>query len=226
MGGSLSFRNFSAVENYQARHRNQGINCWNPRLKLCLLTIAVALNVVVADLRLSAALWLVGICLVCLSRIPAKLFAIFFLAPAWATLTVVIGFSIGFGTIPIFHLGSTIFYREGLISGISAACRVASDMTWMAAVFLTTPINEILEALKSFGMPEILCQAIALTYRYVFLLFDEFQRMSRAAQARGGMRNFGCRFRTTGQILSRIFLRAYDRSLNIQQAMQARGGGE
>ena len=214
------------MENSQTRYRNQGLNCCNPRLKLCLLTIAVALNVVVADLWLSVVLWLVGLGLVYFSRIPVKLFAIFFLAPAWATLMVVIGFSIGFGTIPVFHLGPTIFYREGLILGISAACRVASDMTWMAAVFLTTPVTEILEVLKSFGIPEILCQAIALTYRYVFLLFDEFQRMSGAAQTRGGMRNFGCRFRTTGQIISRIFLRVYDRSQNIQQAMQARGGGE
>lgn len=218
------FRNFSTIESYQAQHRNRGTNRWDPRLKLGLLIIAVALNVVVAELRLSVALWLVGLGLVFWSRIPTRLFAIFFLAPAWATFLVVIGFSVGFGVVPIAQLGPVVFYREGLLMGASAAARVASDMTWMAVVFLTTPFGMILKALKSFRVPDIFCETIALTYRYVISLFEEFQRMNDAARARGGMQNFGCRMKTLGKILCQIFLRAYDRSLNIQQAMQARGG--
>ena len=218
----VGVRNFSAIESYQAKHRDK--TRYDPRLKLGLLATVVALNVVIADLLLSVFLLATGLFLVYLSRIPAKLLAIFFLAPLWATFLVVIGFSVGFGVTPVAQMGPVVFYHEGLILGISAAFRVASDMTWMAVVFLTTPFADILEALRSFRIPEIFCEAIGLTYRYVVLLCEEFQRMSGAAKARGGMRSIGCRLRTNGQILSRIFLRAYDRSMNIQQAMQARGG--
>lgn len=224
MRSHISFRNFTAIDNYRTLQCDKGLNRWNPKLKLGLLVAVIALNVVVAELGLSAFLWALGLFLVIYSRIPGKLFAIFFLAPAWATILVVIGFSVGFGVTPIAHIGPVIFYYEGLVSGIAAAFRVASDMTWMAVVFLTTPFVEILESLKSFRVPEIFCEAIGLTYRYVALLFEEVHKMSYAAQARGGMRSMGCRLRTQGQILSRVFLRAYDRSLNIQLAMQARQG--
>lgn len=226
MSGSSSFRNFSAIENYQTRQRDKRLSLWDPRLKLGLLAIVVALNVMIAELWLSVALFLIGLYLVYILRIPVKLLSIFFLAPAWATLLVFIGFSVGFGVTPIAHIGPVVFYYEGFILGISAAFRVASDMTWMAVVFLTTPFPDVLKALRYFRIPEIFCEAIGLTYRYVVLLFEEFQKMSSAAQARGGMRSFTCRLRTRGQILSRIFLRTYDRSLNIQQAMLARGGTE
>lgn len=224
MGGAPSFRTFAAVESFQTTQRAERVNRWDPRLKVGLLAVVITLNVVVANLWLSAFLWIIGLGLVVYSRIPVKLFAIFFLAPAWATLVVFVGFSVGFGVTPIAHIGPVIFYYEGLILGLSAAFRVATDMTWMAIVFLTTPFSEVLDALKFFRIPEIFCEAIGLTYRYVALLFEDFQRMSLAAKARGGMRNFRCRFRTRGQILSCIFLRSYERSLNIQQAMQARGG--
>jgi cobalt ECF transporter T component CbiQ len=224
MGSHISFRNFTAIDNYRTLHCDKGLNRWDPKLKLGLLIAVIALNVVVAELELSAFLWATGFALVIYSRIPGKLFAIFFMAPAWATSMVVIGFSVGFGVTPLTRIGPVIFYHEGLISGISAAFRVASDMTWMAVVFLTTPFAEILKSLKSFLVPEIFCEAIGLIYRYVALLLEEFQKMSQAAQARGGMRSMRCRLRTHGQILSRVFLRAYDRSLNIQLAMQARSG--
>ncbi len=223
---SITIRNFVAIENYQDQQRDKWLSCLDSRLKLGLLAMVVAMNVVVAELWLSFFLLVAGLGLVYYSKIPAKLFAIFFLAPAWATIIVFIGFSVGFGVTPIAHIGPAVFYQEGLVLGISAAFRVASDMTWMAVVFLSTPFPDILKALRYFRIPEIFCEAIGLTYRYVVLLFEEYQRMSSAAQARGGMQSFTCRFRTRGQILSRIFLRTYDRSLNIQQAMLARGGME
>ncbi len=195
------------------------------RLKLGVLAVVVALNVVVAELWLSSLLWVIGFGLAYFSRIPGKLLRIFFLAPAWATALVSIGFSVGFGVTPIARIGPVVIYNEGLILGISAAFRVASDVTWMAVVFLTTSLPDTLAALRYFRIPEIFCEAIGLTYRYVVLLFEEFQRMSYAAHARGGMRSFSCRLRTRGQIIGRIFLRTYDRSINIQLSMQARGGG-
>ena len=226
MSRSPIFRNFSAIEDYQTRQQCKRLSLWNPRIKLGLLAVVVSLNVVVAELWLSVALLFIGLYLAFYSRIPLKLLRIFFLAPAWATFLVFIGFSVGFGVTPIARIGPVVFYYEGLIWGTSAAFRVASDMTWIAVVFLSTPFSDILRALRYFRIPEIFCEAIGLTYRYVVLLFEEYQRMSIAAKARGGMRSFTCRLRTRGQILSRIFLRTYDRSLNIQQAMLARGGME
>jgi cobalt/nickel transport system ATP-binding protein len=200
-----------------------GLYAWDPRLKLALLVLAVGANVIIARLGLSVALLVVSLGLAIWSRVPAKLFALFFLAPAWATLIVFLGFSAGFGITPMFSVGPLTFFREGMVQGLSAAARVACDMSWMAAVFLTTPFNRALDALKWFRVPAILLDTIAMTYRYALLLMDEFNRMKDAARSRGGLRGYRNSQKSTGLILAQVILRAYDRAGRIQSAMVTRG---
>ena len=200
-----------------------GLYAMDPRLKLALLVLAVAANVVIARLGLSGALFMASLGLAVWSRVPARLFALFFLAPAWATLIVFLGFSAGFGATPMFTAGPFTFYREGMLQGVAAAARVMCDMGWMAAVFLTTPFDRVLDALKWYRVPAILLDTIAMTYRYAFLLMAEFHHMRDAARSRGGFRSYRNSQHSTGLILAQVILRAYDRAGRIQDAMVARG---
>jgi cobalt/nickel transport system ATP-binding protein len=219
----LSSGSASHIQDYQELSRGRGLDRWDPRLKLALLVIAISLNVVVAQLWLSVALFCVSLMMVILSNIPWRLFALFFLAPAWSTLVVFCGFSAGFGITPIFSVGPLTIYKEGVVQGLSAASRVACDMSWMAAVFLTTPFTKVLDALQWFKIPMVLISVIATAYRYAFLLFDEFFKMRDAARSKGGLRNYRIALRSTAMILSQVILRAYDRANRIQESMSARG---
>lgn len=200
-----------------------GLYRWDPRLKLFLLLLAVGLNIGVAHLWLSCALMLIGFGLLIASRVPARSFLLFYLSPLWATLVVYIGFSIGFGQTPIQIIGPVTFYREGMAMGTSAAARVASDMTWLAAVFLTTPFDRVLAAFKWFRLPDVLVDTMAMAYRYAFLMYSEFNKMRDAARARGGMRDYKRSIQSTALILSQMILRAYDRSQAVMEAMISRG---
>jgi cobalt/nickel transport system ATP-binding protein len=160
------------------------------------------------------------------SRVPLRLFAIFFLAPAWATLVVFVGFSMGFGSTPALAVGPVTLYREGMWEGAAAAVRVATDMSWMALVFLTTPLDRLLVALRSLRVPAVLVDATAMAFRYAFLLFDQFHRMLAAARTRGGLGGYAAKLESTGRILGQILLRSYDRATAIQEAMVARGAAE
>jgi cobalt/nickel transport system permease protein len=71
---------------------------------------------------------------------------------------------------------------------------------------------------------------IAFLYRYLFVLTDEAFRLLRAREARsaglpgrksGG--NLAWRIKTTGHMAGQLFLRSYDRSDRIYNAMLARG---
>jgi len=200
-----------------------GLYAWDPRLKLLLLMLAVGLNIGFAQFWLSCALTLAGLGLLIASRVPVRKFILFYLAPLWATLIVFIGFSIGFGQTPVQTLGPLTLYREGMVLGVSAAARVACDMTWLAAVFLTTPFNRVLNALKWFRLPEVLVDTMAMAYRYAFQLHAEFARMSEAARARGGMGDYRRSIKSTALILTQMILRAYDRSQAVLEAMINRG---
>ena len=219
----ISTSSATYIQDYQEINQDTGLHSWDPRVKLILLVVAVGLNVVVAELWLSIGLFCLSLVLVILSQIPLRLFALFFLAPAWATLVVFGGFSAGFGMTPIFSLGPLTFYQEGVLQGLSAASRVACDMSWMAAVFLTTPFAKVLDALKWFKIPLVLINVIATAYRYAFLLFDEFIKMRDAARSKGGFRNYRLALRSTAMILTQVILRAYDRANRIQESMTARG---
>jgi len=223
-GKTLGHDHLCCIQDYgEASSSSCGLYAWDPRLKLLFLVLAVGANVILARLWLSALLFSLSLGLVLWSRVPWRNFALFFLAPAWATLIVFLGFSAGFGTIPVFSWGHLTLYREGMFQGLAAAARVASDMSWMAAIFITTPFNQVLEALKWFRLPSVLLDTLALTYRYAFLLIEEFYRMLDAARSRGGLRGYGNAQRSTALVLAQVMLRAYDRAGRIQQAMIARG---
>lgn len=202
---------------------NRGLKSWDARVKLPLLVTAVGLNVVVAQLWLSLALFLFSLALAIWSRVRWRWFALFFLAPAWATLAVFAGFSVGFGQTPVWEAGPFTVYREGMLLGASAAARVACDISWMALVFLTTPFTQVLAALRWYRVPGILLDTLAMAYRYVFLIAEEFNRMRLAALSRGGFDGYWRSFRILGMILARTVLRAYDRSKAVQAAMTGRG---
>jgi cobalt/nickel transport system ATP-binding protein len=211
------------IEDYQRAGYRTGLHGWDPRLKLGLLVVAVTLNIGFARADVSLALFVIALGLIALSRIPLRLFLLFFLAPAWATLIIVVGYSIGFGSVPLWQAGPVVVHSDGLRLGLAAAVRVACDMSWMAGVFLTTPFHMLLEAFRWYRVPPALVDASGMAYRYAFLLADESYRMIAASRARGGFRTFRAKIESTSMILAQIVLRAYDRAARLQQSMNARG---
>jgi len=211
------------IEDYQNAGIREGWHHWDARLKLLILVIAIGLNLVVAQAWLSLSLLVVSLFFIVRSKIPFRLFAIFFLAPAWATLLVFAGFSIGFGMQPMVSVGPVTVYREGVALGVDAALRVASEASWIAALMLTTPFPRLLEALHFYRLPPVLVSAIGMAYRYAFLLADECYRMIAASRVRGGLNSFYGKIESMAMIVAQVIIRAYDRAARLQQAMMTRG---
>jgi cobalt ECF transporter T component CbiQ len=222
-GQHYSYRLDRMIEDYQNAGIQDGWHHWDPRLKLFLLVAAIGLNVIVAEPWLSFALLAISLIFIARSKIPWRLFAVFFLAPAWATLVVFVGFSVGFGTEPLWSIGPVAVYREGVELGIGAALRVASEMSWIATLMLTTPFPQLMDALRFYRVPAVLIDAIGMAYRYAFLLADECYRMIAAARVRGGLDTFYGKIESLSMILAQVIIRAYDRASRLQQSMVARG---
>lgn len=223
MSGTFSVSDFLAAENSLYGQAPRGLGRWDARVKLALSAVLLLANVLVARPDLSAVIWLSAWVGLAWSRVPWRQAALFIFAPLWATLIVVLGYGWGFGTEPLFHVFGVAFYKEGLLQGASAGLRVLAEMSWMAALMLTTPFRDILAGLRWFKVPEAFTELLAAMYRYVFLLFDEYQSMRAAARARGGYSNYLTGMRTLGLILAQIFMRALDRAERVDQAMRVRG---
>jgi cobalt/nickel transport system ATP-binding protein len=219
----LHIRIDTHIQDYHDCGASGGLHCLDARIKLVLLFSAVALNIYFAQFWLSITLFAAGTALAVWSGIPARLFLLFFIIPAWSTFIVVAGFTAGFGTTPIFTLGPITFYREGFNLGVAAAARVACDLAWLASVFLTTPFSKLMQALKWFRVPAVLLEAIAMGYRYMSLIMKEFIKMKNSALTRGGFQSYRLALQSTARILAQVVLRAYDRAIRIQEAMIIRG---
>ena len=109
---------------------------------------------------------------------------------------------------------------------------VRSWLSVQMAILLvgTTRFPDIVHALEHLRVPTILTTIIAFLYRYLFVLVDEVFRLLRAREARSaavaGLRSGGgvaWRAGVAGSMAGQLFLRSYERSDRVYNAMLARG---
>jgi cobalt/nickel transport system permease protein len=108
---------------------------------------------------------------------------------------------------------------------------VKSWLSVQAAVLLTatTRMPDLLVAMRALKLPRLLIATVSLMWRYLFVLADETMRMLRARTSRSaaldgrGGGSLFWRASVTGAMAGTLFLRGYERSERIYNAMLARG---
>ncbi|MGI5917945.1 MAG: cobalt ECF transporter T component CbiQ [Anaerolineae bacterium] len=132
-------------------------------------------------------------------------------------------------TVPLLRW-QIIITDVGLYRFLTVLARAWLSLLLVATLIMTTHFTELVVAMRGIGIPRVLTAIIGLMYRYIYVLIDEAQRMMRArdarsaevdaAQAGGSLR---WRAQVTGHMVGTLFLRTYERSERIYQAMLARG---
>ena len=82
---------------------------------------------------------------------------------------------------------------------------------------------DLLSGLRSLRIPGLLVTTLALTYRYLFLLVDEMERMQRARRSRTFTRHRLQAWRSLATVIAQLFVRTSERAERIYAAMCARG---
>ena len=119
---------------------------------------------------------------------------------------------------------------QGLIRFFSIMVRSWLSVQMAILLVATTQFPDLLHALEHLRLPHTLTTIIAFLFRYLFVLTNEVFRILRAREARSaslpGVRGGGTlpwRIKTTGSMAGQLFLRSYERSDRIYQAMISRG---
>ena len=119
-------------------------------------------------------------------------------------------------------------YREGFVLGLVVLSRVVGSVSVLLFLSVTTPVHELGRALISFRVPRVLVEILLLTYRYIFVLWDEGIRIREAQTLRLGypawnnITGWKRAFKSTSTLMGMIFIRAYDRAERTFAAMQVR----
>ncbi len=107
--------------------------------------------------------------------------------------------------------------------------------TWLSVqagllLVAVTQFPDLIHAFEHLRVPAVLTTIVAFLYRYLFVLTDEVLRLLRARDSRSaalpgqkGGRNVFWRAKIAGHMAGQLFLRSYERSDRIYNAMLARG---
>jgi cobalt/nickel transport system permease protein len=129
-----------------------------------------------------------------------------------------------FEGVVLFYLGPFAVTREGLL--ISARITLKSNAILLAflALIASTSIATLGHALNRLRIPEKIVHLLLLTYRYVFVIEQEYQRLVRATKIRGFRPKSNMHtYRTYAYLIGMLFVRASERAARVHQAMLCRG---
>lgn len=87
---------------------------------------------------------------------------------------------------------------------------------------LSTPMTEIIAALRKAKTPAIFTELMYLIYRYIFILLEMHRTMRDAAESRLGYSSFRLSLRTTGSIYANLLARSFRRASQCFDAMESR----
>jgi cobalt/nickel transport system permease protein len=155
-----------------------------------------------------------------------------FVALPFALVAVTVLFSIPGKPLSMFHflMWDLTITDMGLLRFMSILVRSWLSVQMALMLVAVARFPDIVHALEHLRVPAILTTIIAFLYRYLFVLVDEVFRLLRAREARSaaaaGSRSGGSvmwRAHTAGNMAGQLFLRSYERSDRVYNAMLARG---
>lgn len=196
----------------------------DPRLRLAAAAAFATVVAVSYDPPALVAAVAVSVLLAALSRLPAKVVA--------ARLLVVNGLVVLLWVMLPFTLPGESLLRVGPLSasreGVLLAAQVTLKSNAIVLAFMslvaTLPPATIGHALHRMRVPDKIVHLLLMTYRYIFVLEDEYQRLARAARIRGFRAGTDLHtYRTYAYLVGMLFVRAADRAERVRNAMLCRG---
>ena len=110
-----------------------------------------------------------------------------------------------------------------LTNSLKLVLKALGGVSCMYCLSLSTPMTDLFQVLRRTKIPAVIVTLMELIYRYIFVLLDEVGRMNIAKNSRLGNCNFRTSLRSTSELISMLFIRAYNRSDRVYAALESRG---
>jgi cobalt/nickel transport system permease protein len=124
----------------------------------------------------------------------------------------------------LFRLGPFVGAREGVELAAQITLKSNAIVLAFMALVATMPFATTGHALHRLQVPDKIVHLLLMTYRYIFVLEQEYQRLVRAARIRGFRPGTNLHtYRTYAYLVGMLFVRAVDRAERVRWAMLCRG---
>ncbi|MCX6134312.1 MAG: cobalt ECF transporter T component CbiQ [Ignavibacteriales bacterium] len=116
-----------------------------------------------------------------------------------------------------------LFQEHGTWIFLSIVTKSSLCLLTVILLSNTTPFSELLVTLKRFRVPTLFVTILALMYRYLFVLIDEAERLTRARNSRTFSDKRLRKWGSMASLVGQLFVRSTERAERIYAAMSARG---
>jgi len=117
----------------------------------------------------------------------------------------------------------SLLQPHGALVFASLAAKGTISVLTMIVLVATTRFLDILHLLWRLRVPRIMVTTLSLMYRYLFLIFDEMTRMTRARTSRTFSQGHRLTWHSLANVIGHLFVRTSERAERIYAAMCARG---
>ena len=125
---------------------------------------------------------------------------------------------------PLADVGFLTLSREGILLSARLTLKSNAILLNFIALVTTSSVASIGQAMNRLKLPDKLVHLLLLTYRYVFVLEQEYERLRRAASIRSFAPGTNVHtYRTFAYLAGMLFVRAAARADRVSQAMRCRG---
>jgi cobalt/nickel transport system permease protein len=196
----------------------------DPRLKVVLaggfsLIVALTYDFTALTIALFYAILMVVIARLNFGAVARRLLALAgFLGLLWLVLPLT------FSGETLFSMGPIPFYRQGLILAAQISLKSAAILLALIALITTMTVATLGATLNRLGVPLKLVALLLMTYRYIFVITHEFERLANAAKIRAFKPGTNLHtYKTLAYFVGMLFVQAVTRARRVHNAMRCRG---
>ncbi len=212
----MKFERFSTGDSF-LHHRDTRVKL----ISTALLSITIALGM---NYQGAGAGLLAGVFLVLLAKLDSKTVLTRLLIVNTFTLFLWLTLPITYPGNPLFSIGPLTISDEGVHMATLITLKTNAIVLIHIALIATSTVTSIGYGLGRLRIPDKLCLLLLFSYRYIFVIYEEYRRLSRAAALRcfhPGMNIHT--YRTYGYLFGVTLVRSFLRADRVNQAMMLRG---
>ena len=124
----------------------------------------------------------------------------------------------------LFTIGPLVGTREGVLYASQITVKCNAILLAMIALVATIPIFTLGHAMSQLHFPDKIIHLFLFTYRYIHVIFQEYQRLVNAMKIRGFTARTNIHtYRSYAYLVGMLLVKSYDRAERVYEAMLCRG---
>ncbi|MCX7845665.1 MAG: cobalt ECF transporter T component CbiQ [Dictyoglomaceae bacterium] len=115
------------------------------------------------------------------------------------------------------------FTLDGAITALKFVLRVATSISYIQLLILSTPWIDLFSGLRGLGVPSLIITILVITYRYIFLLLKIAEELYLAKKSRTITFNIKREQNFTANTIAIMIIKSHELAKEVSQGMLSRG---